>query len=589
MDITNDPVDVVVVGLGWAGSIMSIELANAGLTVRALERGADRTNADFAYPTPADELAFAHRHKTMAPPSLSTVTYRHNLQETALPMRELGSFRMGNGVGGAGVHWTAQLIRPRPTDLALHSFVREHYRPGQLQQDLQIQDYPVSWADLEPHYDFFEKVCGLSGQAGNVRGKILPGGDPFEGERSNPFPLPSLQDTLSCSMFRKVATDLGYHPFTNPSAAVSQAYTNPYGMQIAPCNYCGFCSFYECLNFSKASPQTTILDAVKRKPNFSYRTHAEVIRVDLHPDGKTARGVTYVDGQGNHVFQPAKMVILSSFALNNVRLLLLSRIGKPYDPVSGEGVVGRNYAFQHGGGYTLFFDKLMFNPFATSGATGVMCNDFSPGTYDVSSLDFVGGAKIHGSQVTGAPISTAMRSGVPKWGSGWKKGLKSSYGHSMTIKMTVSNMSMRGNYLDLDPTYKDQHGLPLMRMTYDYPMNDLKLMHFLSGKMETMVKALNPDSYLGSWPKLDSHYSLSPAYVSTHNTGGTVMGSDPHTSVVNKYLQSWDVHNVFVPGASVFPQNFQANPTAHVGALTYWCAKAIRDQYLKDPRPLVQL
>ena len=35
-------------------------------------------------------------------------------------------------------------------------------------------------------------------------------------------------------------------------------------------------------------------------------------------------------------------------------------------------------------------------------------------------------------------------------------------------------------------------------------------------------------------------------YQSTHNTGGAIMGANPKESVVNKYLQSWDVSNVFV-------------------------------------------
>jgi gluconate 2-dehydrogenase alpha chain len=75
-------------------------------------------------------------------------------------------------------------------------------------------------------------------------------------------------------------------------------------------------------------------------------------------------------------------------------------------------------------------------------------------------------------------------------------------------------------------------------------------------------------------------------YQSTHNTGGTVMGEDRATSVVNRYLQSWDVDNVFVIGASNFPQNASYNPTGTVGALAYWSAEAIVKRYLPRPGPL---
>ena len=58
--------------------------------------------------------------------------------------------------------------------------------------------------------------------------------------------------------------------------------------------------------------------------------------------------------------------------------------------------------------------------------------------------------------------------------------------------------------------------------------------------------------------------------------------------MLNKYYQSWDVHNLFIMGASVFPHNTAYNPTGLVGALAYWAADAIRQRYLKHPGPLVQ-
>ena len=77
-------------------------------------------------------------------------------------------------------------------------------------------------------------------------------------------------------------------------------------------------------------------------------------------------------------------------------------------------------------------------------------------------------------------------------------------------------------------------------------------------------------------------------YQSTHNTGGAVMGADPKTSAVNKYLQSWDVPNVFVIGASAFAHNAGMNPTGTVAALAYWTAEAITSKYIKSPGALVQ-
>ena len=66
------------------------------------------------------------------------------------------------------------------------------------------------------------------------------------------------------------------------------------------------------------------------------------------------------------------------------------------------------------------------------------------------------------------------------------------------------------------------------------------------------------------------------------------MGTDPTTSALNHYLQSWDVSNLFVMGATAFPQNAGYNPTGTVGALAFWSADAIVNRYLKDPGPLVR-
>lgn len=146
--VTKKEVDVVVCGLGWAGSLMSIELAQAGLTVLALEKGPDRDYDEFAYPKPADEYAYAVRNKVMTTPAESAVTVRYTMQDTAVPTRKWGAFVPGGGVGGSGMHWTGVLIRPTPTDLKLKTYADQAYKPGILQQDMRIMDFPFSWQEI---------------------------------------------------------------------------------------------------------------------------------------------------------------------------------------------------------------------------------------------------------------------------------------------------------------------------------------------------------------------------------------------------------------------------------------------------------
>lgn len=580
--------DVVIVGLGWTGSLLGIELANHGLEVLALERGADRdTVPDFAYPKMIDELKYGVRLGLMQKPRDSTLTIRRNLDETALPYRQLGSFLPGDGVGGAGVHWNGHTWRAQPAELRLRSHAIERFGAGVIPEGMTIQDWGVAYEELEPFYDRFEYVCGISGQAGNIGGRTIDGGNPFEGPRKRGYPLPPTPTTYNGKLFGDAAKAMGYHPFPLPSANLSAAWTNEYGMQLGPCNFCGFCERFGCINYSKSSPQTCILDALKRKPNFRYKTRAEVLRVEIAPDRKTATGVTYVDEKGEEVFQPADLVILAAYQFHNVHLMLLSGIGAPYDPRTGEGVVGRNYAYQMTGGTTLFFKDAHFNPFVGTGSNAIVIDDFSVGQIDFGKEGFIGGSYISSGQFNGQPIrSMSLPTGVPQWGAAWKQGVKDWYGRSMSIAAHGSNMSYRDCYLDLDPTYRDRHGRPLLRMTFDWKPNDIRMTQFMREKIEAVAKSMNPTSWQSGYKKDGAHYDVRP-YQTTHNVGGAAMGVDPRTSAVNRYLQSWDVHNVFVMGASAFPQNLQYNPTGTVGALAYWAAQALRSDYLKNPRPLM--
>ncbi|VVE74669.1 GMC family oxidoreductase [Pandoraea captiosa] len=590
MAIKKDKVDAVIVGFGWTGAILGQELTDAGLNVVALERGAMRdTPTDAQYPKVIDELEYSVRGKLFQELARETVTIRHTPDDLAVPYRQNGSFLLGNGVGGAGFHWNGMHYRILPEELKLRSHYEERYGKKFIPEGMTIQDFGVSYEELEPHFDFAEKVFGTSGKAGNLNGKIVPGGNPREGARSSEFPTPPLQNTYGAQLFEKAAREVGFNPYPAPAANTSQPYTNPYGVRLGPCNFCGFCENYGCYMYSKASPQTTILPVLLKKPNFELRPHSYVVKVNLDSDGKKATGVTYIDAQGREVEQPADIVIMAAYQLHNVRLLLLSGIGKPYDPKTGEGVVGKNYAYQMNGAINVLLPKgTQLNPFVGTGAGGVSMDDLNGDQFDHGPLGFVGGASIRHIRYGGRPIKmTPTVPGTPAWGSKWKAGIADAYQRYMTIGISGSVMSYRDACLDLDPTYKDAYGVPLLRMTFDWHDNEYNMLGYMGDRMEEVGRAMNPEKVFRAIRKKGTHYDTR-IYQSTHTTGGAIMGTNPSNSVVNRYLQSWDVSNVFVMGASAFPQNMGYNPTGVVAALAYWSAKAIREQYLKNAGPLVQ-
>lgn len=581
--------DVVVVGLGWGGSIIANELTDEGLEVVALERGPWRDTAtNFNIGFAADELRYNQRQELMLRPAQTTLTARNNVGQTALPMREFGSFHPGNGVGGAGVHWAGINWRFAPSDFRLRSHHLERYGAAIIPEDMPIQDWGISYDEMEPFYDRFEYLAGICGTAGNLNGAMQPGGNPFEGPRRRDYPNPPMVQTFGPTLFAKAAAEMGYRPFPSPSAVLSRPYTNSLGITMGPCTYCGFCTNYGCANSSKASPQACVLPVLMRKANIEVRTLCEVLRVNLDRAGETATGVSYVDASGEELEQPADIVVLSAFMLDNVRLFLLSGIGTPYDPQTGRGPIGRNFCYQMANTALGFFDnsKYIFNTFIASGATGMALDELNNDNFDHGPVGFLGGGSTRCVPVGAAPIANRpVPPGTPEWGARWKRATVDNYLSNLSINCEASSYANSGNFLDLDPTYTDRLGRPLMRITFDFPDNDVLMSAYVTAKLGEIMRAMGARTVVEKASVRP--WSVVP-YQSTHVVGGTAMGSDRATSAVNRHLQSWDVPNVFTVGANVFPQNSGYNPTGTVGALAFKAADAIRSMYLKAPGPLVQ-
>src|SRR6202034_2363160 len=128
MTVVLKEVDAVCIGVGFTGSILARELTKAGLKVVGLERGPNRTSReDFAIPSVRDDLKYAVRQELFQDAQLETVSVRHSPNETALPIRRLGSFLPGTDLGGAGAHWNGMTWRWLPSDHKLRSHLTERY------------------------------------------------------------------------------------------------------------------------------------------------------------------------------------------------------------------------------------------------------------------------------------------------------------------------------------------------------------------------------------------------------------------------------------------------------------------------------
>lgn len=578
--------DVVFVGFGLTGGAIANELGkHTTLDMVALERGPFRTTGRDFLTDHFDEWRYAYQAQLFQDLSRETLTFRNSGDQTALPMRQYGSFRPGNEVGGAMVHWNGASWRFLDYFFQYRTHLEERYGKDFLPEDCTVQDFGVTYDEMEPFYTQFDKIFGIAGKAGNLNNEIQEGGNPFEGWRSEEYPQGPNKIAYGPTLFKAAADEVGYHTFPQPSANSPAAYTNPDGMKLGACDYCGFCERFGCHTGAKASPIVTVIPSALKSGRVEVREFCNVFKIN-HKDG-VATSVSYYDASGQEQEQPADIIVVGAWTLSNIRLALLSGIGEPYDPKTGEGVTGRNYTYQLGGaGATVWYDDKVLNRFMGSGANGWCLDDFNSDNFDHADLGFFGGGNIASNNTGARPIgqSGPMPPGTPQWGSDWKAAMKKNYDQIVSFGMQGESPAYRQNYCDLDPTYKDAYGNPLLRMTFNWTDNERKIVKWVADNvLEKIAKQMNAAQYQVNDTIKD--YSIVP-YQSTHCTGGVVMGSDPSTSVVNQYNQAWDVNNVFISGASSFPQNGGYNPTGTVSALAFRLADTLIKKYIPTPGPL---
>jgi gluconate 2-dehydrogenase alpha chain len=611
-------VDVVTIGAGWTAAILAWKLTAAGVRVLSIEQGPERwTDPDFAHNH--DQLHYSIRNALMIDLSRETWTWRPNPNSPSLPMRKYGAFHPGKGLGGAGVHWAAEYWRFQPEAFVYRSHHIERYGEAKLPEGSRVQDWGLTYDELEPYWAQSDYDIGISGQVGNLNGEIMEGGNPFEGPRSRPYPLPPLVPSIPATMFSEACRELGYHPFRQPGAILSQAYTGLSGSIRSGCLYCGFCTRFGCEVDAKASPITDHIPMALATGLYDYRVNSKVTRINVGPDG-LATGVTYIDlVTGEEHEQPADIVIVSAYTMENVRLLLLSRSQTHPDGIgNNRGMVGKNLTYQLiMSPVTGIFEDRRFNLYTGNAILQNAIQDFQADNFDHTNLDFIGGASITCGNGERDPLTSTLsfppqeeeddedengndndERGHPPlfnevgslatqgetWGQEWKDELRRNWDAFVPINIQGESLPYEDQFMDLDPNYVDAHGLPLLRLTYDFHENDYRLYRFVARRCREIMEAMEPD-------RMYADEELEPfdlhSYQSTHITGGAIMGPNPDISVVNKYGQVWDMPNVFVTGAALYPQNAGLNPTGTLIALAYFTGDAMVRDYLNNEGRLI--
>jgi len=429
----------------------------------------------------------------------------------------LGANNSGRGVGGGSVHWAAFTPRFHPSDFRVHS------------EDGVAVDWPIRYEDLKPYYELLELEMPVAGPA------YFPWGHPH-GYAYGPHPMGGVGDILI-----KGCTKLGIPVSAGgPVAILSGSHGDrPH------CIYRGFC-IQGCKVGAKQSTLIThVPDAIKSGAEI--RDHCMVARINLGKNGRVT-GVTYFDPNGYECEQKAKAVIVCGYSIETPRLLLNSACpGFEKGLANSSGTLGHYLMAQAGNVILGRFDELV--RMYKAPPAHALTEEF----YETDSKR--GFARGFAIQTVGPlPISFAKQMMVAKgaWGWGMRR-VMMDYNHWAALGLLGEILPWHDNRVELSEE-KDQHGLRIAKVMFNLHDNDKKLIAYGKNKvMEVM------------WAAGAKEVVQEPRYA--HLVGAARMGSDPSSSVVDKFGRTHDVSNLFICDGSILPTQGSANPGLTIQAL----------------------
>jgi choline dehydrogenase-like flavoprotein len=536
-------VNAVVVGAGAAGGIVAKELATAGLSVVLLERGkwytANDCRKDDLRNQRVTVLGNAFGPEDEGNPRVWVDP--NGVPHTALASE--GSYQNDAAcVGGGTLSYGAQAWRYLPQDFRMRS---TYGAP----QGSSLEDWPISYDDLEPFYEKAEYEIGISGDYS---------GTPFHGPRRRPLPMPPLPPGREWEILEPAAKRLGLHPFHIPMARNSVPYNGR-----GPCMRCRWCCGFACEVDAKNGSQNTVIPIALNTGNCELRTECMVKEI-LTDDRGRARGVAYFDARGHLQEQLSDIVVVSGCATESARLLLNSRsrlfpdgLGNRYDQV------GRNLQGHHYTGAVGYFDFDTYDDIGP-GAT-IAISDYNHGTPGLC------GGGMLANEFIRLPIHMIDRLPVdtPRWGLGHKQAMRAWHKRTIVIMGPTQQIPTAEGRVTLDPTVRDKWGLPVVRLSGNVHPDTFEIGDVQARRAEAWLKEAGAvsTSLMAGRPELVS--------AGQHQAGTCRMGNDPRSSVVNRFCQIHDVENLFAIDSSVHVTNGGFNPALTIMAVAYYASNAL--------------
>lgn len=527
--MTDDTVDVLIVGAGASAAAFAWSLVETRMRIVCLEQG-DWMNSGTYPSTGRDWEARANGDFSIDPNVRRRETdYPINVEDSPIAVANF------NGVGGGTILYSGHFPRFHPSDFRVKSL------------DGVADDWPIDYATLEPFYEVDERMTGVSGLAG----------DPANPDK---FPvMPPLPLGKSGEVLARGFNAMDWHWWPSDSAVASQPYNGR-----DKCVNLGACGS-GCAQGAKASTDITYWpDAIRGK--VEVRTRARVREVTVNDEGM-ATGVIYYDADGVEHEQKAEVVVMACNGVGTPRILLNSTSALfPEGLANSSGLVGKNFMFHP---YALIqgvFDDPVDGYMGPHNC--VLSQEFYETDRD---RGFVRGFTFECCRGI-TPISTAltgMQAGRIPWGEDHHRAYRDLFNRLVPIYAICEDLPEKHNTVTLDPELNDSNGVPAPKISYTLSDNSTKMLDFAMARASEALRAAGAKDIICESPI---------AYAGWHLMGTARMGTDPATSVVNEWGRCHDVKNLFIIDGSVFVTSAGVNPTRTIQALALYFADAVKQR-----------
>ncbi|MGV3615969.1 MAG: GMC family oxidoreductase [Fimbriimonas sp.] len=432
----------------------------------------------------------------------------------------LGRNNSGTGVGGSTLHYTAYTPRPQPDDMRL----RSEFGVG--------EDWPISFASLVPYLEEAESFLGVSGPT------PYPWGPP----RRSGYPLAPLHLNAPAQLVARGCDALGIPTSPAPNAALSA----PYRGRPA-CRNRGFCQA-GCTVGAKASMDVTYIPRAVAA-GAEIRPHTFVERIEMGTDGRV-RAVTYRDREGRESRQPCRTLFLCAGAIETPRLLLINELA------NASGQVGRNLLAHPG--------LQLWATFAaeTRPWKGIPGGLISEHFHRPSDADFAGGYLIQSLGVMPVTYASQVARARGLWGTALRDHMER-YLHVAGVNILGECLPDSENRVELTAEV-DARGLPVPRILFSKGQNERRLSAHAESVMRQILMAAG-GADLWVYDRF------------AHVLGTCRMGTDSARAVVDSDGRCFDVPNLYIADASIFPSAMSVNPALTIIAL----ATRIADRFLE--------